>query len=137
MHKRQSKLEKGATYVALTLVTLFFLLPLLWILRTSMITKVEAYKIPPNWLASWTFDNYVSIFTDNPFGQYFFNSFFIALVATIVSVMLGAMSGYWICRCAQRSDRLKVAILITQMIPPVVMVIPLSLMVKSLGLGDS
>ena len=63
MHKRQSKLEKAATYVALTLVTLFFLLPLFWILRTSMITKVEAYKMPPNWMAAWTFDNYIAIFS--------------------------------------------------------------------------
>jgi len=137
MHKRQSKLEKSATYVALTLVTLFFLLPLFWILRTSMITKVEAYKIPPNWLASWTFDNYIAIFTDNPFGQYFMNSFFIALASTLLAVLLGAMSGYWICRCAKNRDQMKLAILVTQMIPPVVMVIPLSLIVKNLGLDDS
>jgi len=137
MHKRQSKLEKAATYIALTLVTLFFLLPLFWILRTSMITKVEAYKMPPNWMAAWTFDNYIAIFTDNPFGKYFMNSFFISLASTVVAVMLGAMSGYWICRMAKRRDQMKLTILVTQMIPPVVMVIPLSLIVKNLGLDDS
>lgn len=137
MHKKQSKLEKAATYVALTLVTLFFLLPLFWILRTSMITKVEAYKMPPNWMAAWTFDNYIAIFTDNPFGKYFMNSFFIALASTVVAVMLGAMSGYWICRMSKRTESMKLAILVTQMIPPVVMVIPLSLIVKNLGLDDS
>ncbi len=127
----------GLTYVALTLITLFFLLPLLWILRTSLITKVEAYKIPPNWMAEVTLDNYISIFTDNPFGSYFLNSFFIALVSTLISVLLGAMSSYWICRCARHNGRLKVAILVTQMIPPVVMIIPLSLVIKSLGLDDT
>lgn len=137
MHKRQSKLEKAATYVALTLVMLFFLLPLFWILRTSMITKVEAYKMPPNWMAAWTFDNYIAIFTNNPFGKYFMNSFFISLASTLVAVMLGAMSGYWICRMAKRKDQMKLTILVTQMIPPVVMVIPLSLIVKNLGLDDS
>lgn len=137
MHKRQSKLEKVATYVALTVVMLFFLLPLFWILRTSMITKVEAYKMPPNWLAAWTFDNYIAIFTNNPFGKYFMNSFFIALASTVVAVMLGAMSGYWICRMSKRTESMKLAILVTQMIPPVVMVIPLSLIVKNLGLDDS
>lgn len=137
MHKRQSKLEKVATYAALTLVMLFFLLPLFWILRTSMITKVEAYKMPPNWMAAWTFDNYIAIFTDNPFGKYFMNSFFISLASTVVAVMLGAMSGYWICRMSKRTESMKLAILVTQMIPPVVMVIPLSLIVKNLGLDDS
>lgn len=137
MYKRQTKLEKAATYAALTLVTLFFLLPLFWILRTSLITKVEAYKMPPNWLAPLTFDNYINIFTNNPFGRYFMNSFLIALASTLISVLLGAMSAYWICRCAVHTERVKIAILITQMIPPVVMVIPLSLMVKRLGLDDS
>ena len=137
MHNKKSKVEIVATYVALTVVMLFFLMPLLWILRTSMITKVEAYKMPPNWLAPWTFDNYIAIFTDNPFGRYFMNSFFISLASTVVAVMLGAMSGYWICRMAKRKDQMKLTILVTQMIPPVVMVIPLSLIVKNMGLDDS
>ena len=51
--------------------------------------------------------------------------------------MLGAMSGYWICRMSKRTESMKLAILVTQMIPPVVMVIPLSLIVKNLGLDDS
>ena len=114
MHKRQSTLEKVLTYIALTVIMLFFLLPLLWILRTSLITKVEAYTIPPNWTAPFTFDNYITIFTQNDFGRYFFNSFFIALVSTLVSVLLGSMSAYWIVRCARKSGRMKLAILITK-----------------------
>lgn len=137
MYNRKSKIEVALTYVVLTIITLFFLLPLLWILRTSLITKAEAYQIPPNWTAALTLDNYINIFVGNPFGQYFFNSFFIALVTTLISVLLGAMSSYWICRCAKRGNQLRMAILVTQMIPPVVMVIPLSLLVKSLGLDDS
>lgn len=137
MYKRQSTLEKVLTYIALTIITLFFLLPLLWILRTSLITKVEAYTIPPNWSAPMTLDNYIAIFTQNDFGQYFLNSFFIALISTLISVLLGAMSAYWIVRCARKSSTMKMTILVTQMIPPVVMVIPLSLIFKGLGLDDS
>lgn len=137
MYKRQTKFEKLVTYIALTLIMLFFLLPLLWILRTSLITKVEAYKIPPNWLAAFTLDNYISIFTSNDFGKFFYNSFLIALASTLVSVLLGAMSAYWIVRCSRQSGQMKLAILVTQMIPPVVMVIPLSLIVKALGMDDT
>lgn len=137
LYKRQSTLEKVLTYIALTIIMMFFLLPLLWILRTSLITKVEAYTIPPNWSAPMTFDNYITIFTQNDFGAYFFNSFFISLLATLISVLLGAMSAYWIVRCARRSGPMKLAILVTQMIPPVVMVIPLSLIIKSLALDDT
>lgn len=137
MHKKKSKAEIIFLYVALTATTLFFLLPLLWIFRTSLITKVEAYKIPPNWTAALTLDNYINIFRDNPFAKYFFNSFGIALISTIISVLFGAMAAYWIARCAKGTNKIKISILATQMIPPVVMVIPLSLIIKKLGLDDT
>lgn len=137
MHKKKSKLEKTLIYVGLTVATLFFLLPLLWILRTSLITKVEAYKIPPNWSAPFTLDNYFNIFHKNPFAKYFVNSFGVALLSTIFSVLIGAMAAYWIARLAKKSNRIKIAILATQMIPPIVMVIPISLIVKRIGLDDT
>lgn len=137
MHLKRNPAEKFLIYLALTLVAMFFMLPLLWILRTSLITKVEAYQIPPNWSASMTFENYISIFRDNPFGQYFFNSFGIALLSTVISVLLGAMAAYWIARRPGGSSNIKVSILATQMIPPVVMVIPLSLIIKGLGMDDT
>jgi multiple sugar transport system permease protein len=130
-------LQQVFVYLALILVTLFFLLPLLWILRTSLITKLEAYKIPPNWNAPLTLENYVNIFRNNPFGKYFFNSFGISLLSTIASIILGAMAAYWIARNPGGSPRLRISILATQMIPPVVMVIPLSLIIKGLGLDDT
>lgn len=137
MHLKRNPAEKFLIYLALTLVAMFFMLPLLWILRTSLITKVEAYQIPPNWSASMTFENYISIFRDNPFGQYFFNSFGIALLSTVISVLLGAMAAYWIARRPGGGSNIKVSILATQMIPPVVMVIPLSLIIKGLGMDDT
>lgn len=137
MHKKLSVWQKALIYAALVLIALYFLLPLLWILRTSLITKVEAYRIPPNWSAPFTMDNYVNIFKANPFGRYFFNSFGIALVSTLISVLFGAMAAYWIARRPGGSPRLRVSILATQMIPPVVMVIPLALLIKRIGLDDT
>ncbi|HWQ79321.1 MAG TPA: carbohydrate ABC transporter permease [Anaerovoracaceae bacterium] len=137
MHKKKTRFEITLIYLGLTIATLFFLLPLLWIFRTSLITKLEAYKIPPNWSATLTFDNYYNIFHNNPFSSYFFNSFLVALLATLVSLLFGAMAAYWIARATKGRNGIKLAILMTQMIPPVVMVIPLSLIVKSMGLDDT
>lgn len=137
MHKKNSPALLAFVYISLTIVTLFFLLPLIWILRTSLITKVEAYQIPPKWDAKFTLDNYISIFNDNPFGHYFVNSFGIALITTLIAILIGAMASYWIARRPGESGRIKVSILTTQMIPPVVMVIPLSLLIKSAGIDDT
>ena len=136
MYKKRTRFETLAIYVGLTIATLFFLLPLLWIFRTSLITKLEAYKIPPNWSATLTLENYYNIFNNNPFSSYFLNSFLVALLTTIVSVLFGAMAAYWIARFS-KGNRIKLAILMTQMIPPVVIVIPLSLIIKTMGLDDS
>ncbi len=137
MYKKKKFMELFLIHLSLIITVLFFLLPLLWILRTSFITKFEAYKIPPNWLLPFTFENYINIFQNNPFGKYFFNSFGIALLSTLVSVFLGAMAAFWIARHKGKTSSLKISILVTQMLPPVVMVIPLSLIIKGLGFDDS
>lgn len=134
---KQSRWSLFLRYVFLILVTLFFLLPFIWILRCSLITKAEAYMIPPNWTAKLTLENYVSVFKQNTFGKYFINSLVIALASTLLSILLGAMASYWIARISKRPNPVKICILCTQMIPPVVLVIPLALIINNLHLGDT
>lgn len=134
---KQSRWSLFLRYVFLILVTLFFLLPFIWILRCSLITKAEAYMIPPNWSAKLTLENYIAVFQQNTFGKYFLNSLIIALASTILSILLGAMASYWIARISKRPNPIKICILCTQMIPPVVLVIPLALIINNLRMGDT
>ncbi|MCR4667780.1 MAG: carbohydrate ABC transporter permease [Clostridia bacterium] len=124
-------------YVAMIAVTLFFLLPLLWILRTSLITKAQAYQIPPNFNVQLTMENYVEVLTTNKFARYYLNSAVISLGATVLSVVFGAMSSYWLSRQPGNMTGAKLAILATQMIPPIVLVIPINTLIRSVGLNDS
>lgn len=135
--RRSEKLLDSLTYVALTVCALIFLLPILWIVRTSFTTKAIAYQIPPKWIITPTLDNYRDIFSDNPFGKYFLNSMVVSLVSTFVAVILGAMAAYWIARQVKGGNFLRIAILGTQMLPPIVMVIPIFMMVKKLNMLDS
>lgn len=138
MNTRQKKVLKTILiYVALVVVTLFFLLPLLWILRTSLATKAQAYQIPPDFTAKFTFDNYRAIFQDSDFGRYFFNSAVVSLASTVLSVIFGSMSSYHLSRKHGDSTKEKLAILATQMIPPIVLVIPISTIIKTAGLNDT
>ncbi|WP_239617557.1 carbohydrate ABC transporter permease [Cohnella mopanensis] len=138
MNAKQSvRLLNGLTYAALTGVALIFLLPILWIVRTSFTTKAVAYQIPPKWFVEPTLDNYRAIFSDNPFGRYFMNSMVVSLVSTFIAVILGAMAAYWIARRVKGGNFLRIAILGTQMLPPIVMVIPIFMMIKKLDLLDS
>lgn len=135
--KLGDKLLDRLCYVGLTVTALIFLLPILWIVRTSFTTKAIAYQIPPVWFPEPTLDNYRAIFTDNPFGRYFINSTIVSIVSTVITVLLGAMAAYWIARASRGGGFLRISVLLTQMLPPIVMVIPIFLMVKGLGLLDS
>lgn len=95
--RRSERLLDGLTYVGLTLCALVFLLPILWIVRTSFTTKAIAYQIPPKWLITPTLDNYHEIFTDTPFGKYFMNSLVVSLMSTCIAVFLSAMAAFWDC----------------------------------------
>ncbi len=137
MYNKRSAFEMVILYIVLILVALFFLMPFLWILRCSMVTKAQAYMIPPNWNAPLTLENYVNVLQNNHFGKYFFNSLAIGLASTLLSILLGAMASYWIARISKRPNPIKICILCTQMIPPVVLVIPLAVIINHLKLGDT
>ena len=137
MYNKRSAGEVIALYVIMVLVALFFLLPFVWILRCSMVSKAQAYMIPPDWRAHLTLENYRNVMSQNHFGKYFLNSLLVGLVSTMLSLLFGALASYWIVRISHRPDPVKITILCTQMIPPVVLVIPLAIMSNRLKMGDT
>ena len=137
MYNKRSAAEMTALYAVMILVALFFLLPFVWILRCSMVSKAQAYMIPPDWSARLTLENYVTVMRSNHFGKYFLNSLLVGVVSTLLSILFGALASYWITRISSRPNPVKITILCTQMIPPVVLVIPLAIMINRLRLGDT
>lgn len=132
--KRSSRLL--VTHVLLVLVCLFFLLPLFWVLRTSLVTKAIAYQIPPQWDAPMTFKNYVEIFINNSFGKYFMNSLIVSLASTFLSVILGAPAAYYLAR-KRGGTWERIGILASQMLPAVVLVIPIFNILVKAGLKNT
>ena len=125
------------THLILTMFCLIIILPLLWILRTSFAEKVTAYKLPPDLFFTPTLDNYKVIFEKFDFDKFFFNSLFIAGLTTIISLVLGALAAYSIERFKTGGKIMPVAILSTQMLPPITLVIPFFLLFKFFGLTNT
>lgn len=125
------------THLILTTFSLIIVLPLLWILRTSFAEKVTAYKLPPDLFFTPTLDNYKVIFEKFDFDKFFFNSLFIAGLTTIISLVLGALAAYSIERFKTGGRIMPVAILSTQMLPPITLVIPFFLLFKFFGLTNT
>ena len=135
--KTKSQIDSIFVYIALIIVALLFMLPILWVVRTSLVTKQVAYQIPPDWNAPVTLDNYFTIFRDNHFGGYFLNSLVVSLFSTGISIFLGSMAAFWLARQKKWKTGLRVSILSVQMLPAIVLVVPLFNVMTNIGLKNT
>lgn len=130
--------RRAAPWVVIdALVVVYALLPVLWILSLSLkpTSTVKDGKLIPS---SVTLENYRGIFRGDFFTSALLNSIGIALIATAVAVLLGAMAAYAIARLHFPGKRLLVgsALLIT-MFPAISLVTPLFEIERWLGLFDT
>lgn len=132
--RRNKALSDAATYLLLSLFSLGILLPILWTLRLSFTTKFIAYKIPPVWLFRPILDNYISLFTDYGFGRFFFNSTAVAVGATVLALPLAFFAAYAFNRFRLGGRALQFGILSLQMLPPIVLSIPIFVVMSTLDL---
>ncbi len=108
----------------LAVFSLVILLPLLWLLRVALTDKSTAYRIPPEWGRA-SFENFIEIFTGYPFFTYFLNSTLVALGATAIALPLAVAIAYSFARYNTGGLPLRLFVLSSQMLPPVILVLPL------------
>ena len=114
-----------ARHTVLGVFSAAIVLPLLWVFRVSLTDKLTAYKIPPE-IGRLSFDNYVEVFASHGFAAWFTNSLVVALVATAVSLPAATMMAYAAARYKTGGTPLLVSMLASQMLPSIVLVLPLS-----------
>lgn len=135
--RRNTNISLFFIYVALTFFSLMIVLPVLWTLRTSLVNEVHAYEIPPRIFPSFTFDNYRTLFFEDEFGLFLLNSLIISLGSTLLAVPIAALGGYAFARYKAGGNVLKFAVLATQMLPGVVLILPLFILMSRLRLSDT
>jgi multiple sugar transport system permease protein len=129
--------EQTGWTVASTLVLLYALIPFLWIVSLSLkspATLSDGHFVP----REWTLDNYRGIFQTAEFVRALINSMGIALIATALAVVMGAMAGYAVARLEFTGRRLLLGTsLLIAMFPPISLVSPLFEIERALGLFDT
>jgi multiple sugar transport system permease protein len=123
-----------AAHVALISASLVILLPLLWIARTSIVSRRDAYLIPPDWTASLNLDSWAYILVDQGFVRFFVNSLGIGLTSTAIALVVGVPAAYSIARWRTGGQPARVGILATQILPPITLVIPIFIVAREMGL---
>lgn len=122
--------------IPLAFFLVIMLLPFYWILNTSLKDSVEVFSIPIRyWPENPTFENYSKLFSGMGFDRYFLNSAFVALFTTALVTLLSLLGGYAMSRYNFKGKGfVYILLLITQMLPAVVLMIPLFQTMNSLGL---
>lgn len=113
--------------------------PLLWTLTTSLRTPAEAFTNPPQWLPLHPdFSNYTAVFHQVPIGRFFFNSVLVTGLVVAGQTITCTLSGYAFAmiRFPGRSIIFG-AFLATMMVPLQTIIIPVFVIVKTLGLADN
>ena len=114
----------AAPHLLLIVFSAAILLPLLWLLRVSLSDKRTAYKIPPQW-STPQWDSYHALFADQQFVTWFSNSLSVALLTTLIAIPLATALAYAFARFNTGGGGLRLGVLASQMLPPIVLVLPL------------
>ncbi len=137
MASRVARLVRaGVPHTVLTAFSLMILLPLLWIVRVSLTDKLTAYKIPPE-IGRLGLFNYVDVFTKYPFVTWFANSFVVAFVTTAIALPLATAIAYAFARFDTGGASLRLGLLASQMLAPIILVLPLFALFLVAGLMQS
>ena len=127
MHLRNRLVSALTLHLPLLLFLLVTLFPFYWILVTSF--KEESTILQRTieyWPRAFTLDNYKMMLVGGGFDRYFVNSLFAALTTTALIMVMASLGGYALARYRYKGKGLTMAILLlTQMLPGVVILVPL------------
>jgi multiple sugar transport system permease protein len=135
------KRAKSFQYAALFGYLVFLGFPLLWMLSVSFKGPRELVQLYPSFIPSdLTFENYRIAVTDQDHAllRSGFNSFKVAVVTALLTTLIGLPAAYVLARRKGLITRLGLGwILLSQMFPLILIIIPLFLLLKNLKLTDS
>lgn len=135
-HRRRSRVPWIVLYVVLGVMAIPFLFPTWWMITSSFKTVQDIFAFPPSLLPlSPSLAAYVKAFTFQPFARQYFNSAYIAITVTVVTMLISSMAGYAFARIRFRGQNiLFLVVLVGLLIPSEVTIVPLFQMFNTLGL---
>ena len=90
----QSNWRQKIYHLVLWLVSIFFFLPIVWIITGAFKTKDDLLAIPPKIIFSPTLANFADLFSRHDFLPSLRNSFLISACAVIVALMVAFLAAY-------------------------------------------
>jgi raffinose/stachyose/melibiose transport system permease protein len=135
---KTSRLKLSVIHLTLAVLCLINILPILWMIVSSFKSE-EEFSINPMGLPKlWDFSNYAKAWKVAHLGTYFWNSLFVTVAAILLTVLLGALSSYFISRFEFRLSKWVYGLFIVGMTIPIhATLVPIFILIKKLGLMNT
>ncbi|HOO32784.1 MAG TPA: carbohydrate ABC transporter permease [Thermotogota bacterium] len=126
-------------YAVLVFILIIINLPFIWMVITSFKTEEEVFSWPPKFYPTlFNFDNYKGAFDLIPMTKLVLNSVFVAGAVTALQLVLNSLAAYGLSRFKFKGRDFVFMLLIgTLMIPAEVIIIPMYVIVKNMGMLNS
>ncbi len=151
--RREERTPHALLHAFLLAVVLFTVYPVLWVITIAFSGKqtLAIVDIPADptafdrlravipWPAQWSWANFASVLSDQPFARWVWNSAVISIATTVVGVFFACTAAYAFSRFRFPGRRAgMMSFLVSQMFPGVLTLIPLYIIiVQWLGLGST
>lgn len=138
--KKQTRINHISTYVLLIIFSVFSLFPFVWMVLSALKPKAEIRVADPSFLIkNPTFENFRKVLFDTGFIGFMKNSFVVAAISTVISLIIAIFAGYALSRYSRQGfvKYTHIGMLISQMVPGVLLLVPLYLIMQNLKLLDS
>lgn len=138
MNRRSRTANKVLTYVVLAIAASYAIFPLFWVMLTSLknnrdtiASAEQAFDFTPTW------SNYSNLFDNSGFLSAALTSLVVTVAATLLVVVIATLGGYAFARLRLPGRRMLASLMVSvQVIPVIVLVIPLFRIVSEVGLYD-
>jgi multiple sugar transport system permease protein len=133
------RLQTTVAYALLGLLLLLVLFPFYWMTITSFKTEDQMRSLVSMfWPAPFVVENYTQLLTKTDFTVWYRNSALVAVSSTLVATAIGTIGAYALARLSFLGRAfLSSATLITYLVPPSILFIPLYAQIRTMGLADS
>ena len=131
-------------YVPMTFLVVITLFPFYWMFITAIRPDAELYRSwraaqnTPFWTLQPTLAHVYDLLEKTMFPRWLWNTFLIALVSTLISLVCGLFAGYALARLNFRgAGMLGTGIFVTYLVPQTLLFIPLADVIRNFSLGNT
>jgi ABC-type glycerol-3-phosphate transport system permease component len=138
-HRLQKSLTDFMLYAILALISLFMILPFVWMLSTSLKLPVDIFGYPPKIIPdNATLKNYIYIFQERNLLRVLLNTIYMASASTLFSLFFCTLGGYGFAKFDFPAKKILFALLLaTMVIPGAVMMVPSFVIMRQFGWVDT